>query len=279
MAAQQKDADLQQVQFFKDQAATACGQIRLVAGRMDRPHRLGLVGHPVTGQQFRRQRVLQLPHVGQCRLGTAGLPGCRQALGSMVDRHEGTGRHLGFGAHQRVQQFPVGQRTADPSFKIIGFAHDQLVRRVGGVEPGQRQHAGIIGGQRPAKHPSALDAPGRLLLQHGGLDAAVHIVGGRSHRVGLGIIDVFTGIAEQQVPDGADAQFFKLFGKGRAHALQILNGTVDGGHTEPPFCLGWAADRHKGKRRTRNLPKFAFCLVCLPLTPPRSCSNTPADRR
>ena len=69
------------------------------------------------------------------------------------------------------------------------------------------------------------------------------------------------------------------FGNGKMLLEKPLQMVLNDKSVDFPFCLGWAADRHKGKRRTRNLPKFAFCLVCLPLTPPRSCSNTPADRR
>ena len=177
----------------------------------------------------------------------------------MVNRHKGAGCHLGFGAHQGMQKFPVGQIAPHASLEIVGLPHHQFVRRVGGVEPGKSQHPGIIGGQHPVEHAPALDTPGRFLLQHRGLYAAVHIVRGRCHRVGLGVINIFPRVAEQQIPDGKNAQFFKLFGKGGADALEILDRTVNGRHTGPSFLPSVRPEwPYIGKRRTRKFPKFAF---------------------
>ena len=152
-----------------------------------------------------------------------------QALGGRVHRQQRTGLHLRLGADEGMQQFPMGQIAPHPALKVVGLPHHQLVRSVGRVEPAQRQHTGIVRRQHPVHHAAALDAAGRLLLQHGGFDAAIHIKGRAHHSVWFGIVDVAPGKVQQQVPDGGDAQLFKFFGKGRPHAFQVLDGAVKGG--------------------------------------------------
>ena len=231
----------------------------MIPRRMNGAHGLRLGGHFITRQQFRRQRVLKLVHIGQRRPGAGRLPGRGQALGAVVDRHKGAFGHLGLGTYQRMQQFPMGHIAADAPLEVIGLPGDEFFRRVGGVEPGQRQHAGIIRRQHAGKHPPALDAPGRFLLQHRGPDAAVHIVGCARNGIRLGIVDVFAGVAQQQVPDGLNTQFLKLFGKGRPHALEILDGTVQIRHGAPLPSV-WNIE--KGELGTS--PNSPFCRVFLP---------------
>ena len=203
---------------------------------MDAPHGGGLGGHPVVGQQFGRQRVGQLVGEGQRRVGAAGVAGGGQTVGARVDSHERTGRDLGHGTHQRVGNLAPGQCAADAPLKVVGLPHHQIVGGVGRIEPSHGQNPGIVCGQHPVHDPPAGDAPGRLLLQDGGPDAAVHIVGGRHDGVGLGVVDIFARVAQKQVTDGDDAEFFKFFGESRANALEVLDGVVDGGQGwRPPF--------------------------------------------
>ena len=178
MAAQQKNANLQQIQLLKNQAAAGSGQLLIAAGRVDAAHGVRLGGHTVAGQQLRRQRVGQLVGKGQRCMGTRRVAAGGQALGAGVDRHKRAGGHLGLGAHQRMQQLAPGQRPADAALKIVALPYLQLIRRVRGVEPAQRQNPRIVGGEDTVHNPPALDAPGRLLLQHGGADAAVSVIGG-----------------------------------------------------------------------------------------------------
>ena len=230
VAAQQKDANLQQVQFLKDQAAAGGGQVGGVARGVHGAHGLRLARHAVARQQRGGQRVGQFVHIGQRRLRAVGVAGGGQALGARVDRHKGAGGHLGLGAHQRVQQLAVGQRAADAPLKKVALADDEFFGRVGRIEPRERQHAGIVGRQHAVQQPPALDAAGRFLLQHRRPDAAVGVIGGFGNGVGLRIVDVFARVAQQQVPHGNDAEFCKLFGKRRADALEVLDRTVEGGH-------------------------------------------------
>ena len=184
---------------------------------MDRPHRCGLGGHFIAGQQLRRQGVLQLVRVRQRRMHAAVVSRRGQPLGARIDRHKGACLHLRLGAYQRVQQFAVGHGAADASFKIVALPHCELVGGVGCIEPRKRQHTGIVGCQHTVHHAAALDAAGRLLLQNRRLNAAFHIVGGVLHRIRLRVVDVFAGVAQKQVAYGRNAQLFKLFGKGRAY--------------------------------------------------------------
>ena len=219
VAAQQKDADLEHVQLFKDQAAARPGQVLGALRGVDTAHGLGLGGHAVAGQQLRRQRVGQLVHVLQRRVGAGGLPCGGQALGAGVDGHKRAGSHLRLGAHQRVQQFTAGHGAADAALEVVGLADDEFIGHVGRVEPGQPQYAGVIRGQHPHQRPPALDAADRFFLQHGGADTAVHVVRCADYGVGLGVVNVFAGVAQKQIPDGGNAEFFKLFSKRRADAL------------------------------------------------------------
>ena len=219
VAAQQKDADLEHVQLFKDQAAARPGQVLGALRGVDTAHGLGLGGHAVAGQQLRRQRVGQLVHVLQRRVGAGGLPRGGQALGAGVDGHKGAGSHLRLGAHQRVQQFTAGHGAADAALEVVGLADDEFIGHVGRVEPGQPQHAGVIRGQHPHQRPPAFDAADRFFLQHGGADTAVHVVRCADYGVGLGVVNVFAGVAQKQIPDGGNAELFKLFSKRRADAL------------------------------------------------------------
>ena len=186
---------------------------------VDAAHGLGLGGHAVAGQQLRRQRVGQLVHVLQRRVGAGGLPRGGQALGAGVDGHKGAGSHLRLGAHQWVQQFTAGHGAADAALEVVCLADDEFIGHVGRVEPGQPQYAGVIRGQHPHQRPPALDAADRFFLQHGRAHTAVGVVGRAGHGVGLGVVDVFARVAKQQIPDGGDAELFILFSKRRADAL------------------------------------------------------------
>ena len=236
VAAQQEDADLEQVQLLKNQPPPRRGKVVRVFGRVDAPHGLCLGGHPVAGQQLGRQRVHKLVRERQRCMGTAGVAAGGQTVGAGIDRHKRAVSDLSLGAHQRVQQLAAGQRPADAPLKVVGLPHHQIVGGVGRIEPSHGQNPGIVSGQHPVHDPPAGDAPGRLLLQDGGPDAAVHIVGGRYDGVGLGVVDIFAGVAQKQVTDGDDAEFFEFFGESRANALEVLDGVVDGGQGwRPPF--------------------------------------------
>ena len=123
------------------------------------------------------------------------------------------------GAHQRVQQFTAGHGAADAAIEVVGLADDEFIGHVGRVEPGQPQYAGVIRGQHPHQRPPALDAADRFFLKHGGADTAVHVVRCADYGVGLGVVNVFAGVAQKQIPDGGNAELFKLFSKRRADAL------------------------------------------------------------
>ena len=265
---------------------------------MDGAHRLRLGGHPVAGQQRGRQRVGQLVRKGKRCVGAGRMAAGRQPLCAGIDRHEGAGRNLCFGAHQRMQQLTAGQRPADAPLKVVALPHREIVGRVGRIEPGQGQNTGIIRRQHAAHDAPAGDAAGRLLLQHGGAHAAVGVIGCGHNGVGLGVVDVFARVAQKQVADGMDAELFKLFGKGRADTLEVLDGIVDGGHRGTSFrgrllCRGRCSSSARGasgtppptgqiiyqKRRTRFAPKFAFLCYSVRITLQRSCSSRPAGRR
>ena len=173
-------------------------------------------------------------------MGTAGVAAGGQTVGAGIDRHKRAVSDLGLGAHQRVQQLAAGQRPADAALKVVGLPHFQLVRRVGRIEPRQRQNAGVVRRQHPVHDPPALDAPGGLLLQHGSADAAFHVIRRGHDGVGLRVVDVFARIAQKQVADREDAELLKFFGEGRANALEKLDGIVDGGHGGL-LSLGWRA--------------------------------------
>ena len=177
VAAQKKDADLQQIQLLKDEPAPCGGEVSGILRGMDGPYRLRFGGHPVAGQQCGGQRVGQLVRIGKRRVGAGRMAAGGQPLCAGVDRHEGAGLNLCLGAHQRMQQLTAGQRPADAPLKVVALPHREIVGRVGRVEPCQGQDAGIICRKHAAHDAPAGDAAGRLLLQHGGAHAAVGVIG------------------------------------------------------------------------------------------------------
>ena len=226
---------------------------------MDGAHRLRFGGHTVAGQQCGGQRVGQLVRKGKRRVGAGRMAAGRQPLCAGVDGHERAGRDLCLGAHQRMQQLTAGQRPADAPLKVVALPHCEIVGRVGRIEPGQRQDTGIIRRQHAAHDTPAGDAAGRLLLQHGGAHAAVGVIGRGHNGVGLGVVNVFARVAQKQVADGIDAELFKLFGKGRADTLEVLDGIVDGGHRGTSFrvkllCRGRCSSSARG---ANYIPKKA----------------------
>ena len=134
-----------------------------------------------------------------------------------------------------MQDFPPGQGPPYPALKVILGAGLQLLGGIGRVEPGEGKDSGIVRCHNMGEHPPSLDPPVGVPLQYGGLDAAVHVKGSRHHRIGFGVVDIPPGIMEQQVPDGMDAQFGKLFGKGRANAFEVLNVAVQIRHGPASF--------------------------------------------
>jgi len=107
MAPHQKYAQLQDIQFFKDQTAAGSGSICRVPRGMDGPHSVRFGRHAVAGQQLWRQRVIQLGHIFQRQLGAAGQAGGGQPFGASVNRQQGRRSNLGFGAHSGAG-FPAG---------------------------------------------------------------------------------------------------------------------------------------------------------------------------
>ncbi len=75
MAPHQKYAQLQDIQFFKDQTAAGGSGVRRIRRGMDGPHSVRFGWHAVAGQQLWRQRVIQLGHIFQRQLGAAGQAG------------------------------------------------------------------------------------------------------------------------------------------------------------------------------------------------------------
>ena len=118
VAAQQEDADLEQVQLLKNQPPPP-RQGRPRFGRVDAPHGLRLGGHPVAGQQLGRQRVHKLVRERQRCMGTAGVAAGGQTVGAGIDRHKRAVSDLSLGAYQRVQQLAAGQRPADAPLKVV----------------------------------------------------------------------------------------------------------------------------------------------------------------
>ena len=227
MASHQKDPQLQDIQFFKDQTAAGSGSICRVPRGMDGPHSVRFGRHAVAGQQLWRQRVIQLGHIFQRQLGTAGQAGGGQPFGAAVNRQQGRRSNLGFGAHKRVQDFPPGHHAANAALEIIFGSRFQLFRRIGRVEPGKRQHPCIVPRQHMGEHPPTFNAAVRVPLQHRCLYAAVHIKRGRYHGVWLRVVNIPPRIVQQQIPDGINAKFGKLFGVSGANALQVLDVSVD----------------------------------------------------
>ena len=276
VAAQQEDADLEQVQLLENQPPPRRGKVVRVFGRVDAPHGLRLGGHPVAGQQLGRQRVHKLVRERQRCMGAAGVAAGGQTVGTGIDRHKRAVSDLNFGAHQRVQQLAAGQRPADAPLKVVGLPHFQLVRRVGRIEPRQCQNAGIVRRQHPVHDPPALDAPGGLLLQHGCADAAFHVIRRGHDGVGLRVVDVFARIAQKQVANREDAELLKFFGEGRANALKELDGIVDGGHGGL-LSLGWRAAMGCGAGGMNLSPttgeRLAAC-VCRGRRPRRSAEGS-----
>ena len=175
MASHQKYAQLQDIQFFKDQTAAGGSGVPRVPRGMDGPHSVRFGRHAVAGQQLWRQRVIQLGHIFQRQLGAAGQAGGGQPFGASVNRQQGCRSNLGFGAHKRVQDFPPGHHAANAALEIIFGSRFQLFRRIGRVEPGKRQHSRIVPCQHMGEHPPAFNAPVRVPLQHRCLYTAVHI--------------------------------------------------------------------------------------------------------
>ena len=232
---QQEDAQLQNIQFLKNQAAAGGGRVLGAFGGVDGADGRRAGGHAVFGQQKSRQRVGQVIGSVQRGGGRTGDAPAGQPLGAGIDRHQRGGGHVGLGADGGVQNFPPGQAAAHAALEIIALADLQVLGHIGGVEPGERQRAGIVGGQHPGQHPAALDTAGRFLLQNLGPDAAVHVVGGLGHGVGPGIVHIAARIVEQQIPHGMDAQFGKLFGKRRADAFQVLDVVIQFWHGGTSF--------------------------------------------
>ena len=183
MAAQEEDSQLQKVQFLKDQpSARRCG-VCCIPGAVDCPHGLRFGGHPVPRQKFRRQWVLKCIGAGQRRLNAACNARGRQAFRCTVNRHQRHGGYLFRRADHRVQNFPMGKVPPYPAFKIVFRSGFEFLCGIGGVEPGQREKAGIVCRGHAGEDASALDAPVRFALKYRCLDTAVCIVGCGRHRV------------------------------------------------------------------------------------------------
>ena len=226
MAAQQEDAQLQDVQFLKNQAAARGGRLGGIVRGVDGPHRFGLARHAIFCEQLGRQRVGQIGGCLQRRRHAAGNAAGGQPLGGCIDRQQRAGRDLCLGPHKRVQHLTPGQHAADPALEIIGLAGAQVLRRIGSVEPGKRQRTGIISRQHAGQYTAALDAAVAFALQHGGFYTAVDVKRRRRDGIRLRIVDIAARVVQKQVPHGADAELFKLFGKRGPHALEILDRTV-----------------------------------------------------
>ena len=293
VAPHEEDSQLKHIEFLKNQAAPGgCGFLDGM-GRMDAPHRLCPGGHPVAGQQNGGQRVLQVIRRTEGGFHTAGDASAGQALSAGVDGNKRTGLHLCLGADVGVEHLPVGQSAAHPALKIVALTDGKAFRSVGGIEPGQGQGAAVVRRQHLVQRSPAPDAAGRFLLQYLRPDAAVHVIGGLRHRIGLCIINVAPRVVQKEVPHRVDAQLFEFFGERRADPFQVLDVVVQCRHGGTSFLCEFtgaraapstAPDCEKRTNRDAALSRRSkqirpFGIQWKLLTPPRSCNSKPAGRR
>ena len=174
-------------------------------------------------QHLRRQRVGQQLRVGQKLPDAAGDDAAGKPLGLGVNGLKGRGLNLLGGAHLRVDHLAAQHPAGHDALKIVFLPQLQFLGGVGVIEPCDLQTGYIVpGGDALHPPPARQNAPAGL-CKHLGLYHAFSVGRGLRNGVGLGKVDVPSGVVAQQVCQRHDAQFFEpLCGLG-PHPFQVAH--------------------------------------------------------